>query len=101
MARQHAGITTATHPTFTDVFKATDVGGSDGLGCQQILLTNRGSNNLRVRCEDPLDTAGEYAELLPTETKRYRGKGDDGRIKWIKAAGVGAAGNCAVEVEKN
>lgn len=101
MPRQSAGVVLATHPTFTDLFKATDVGGTDGAGCQALLLTNRGSNNVRIRCEDPADPAGEYAEIQPTETKRYEGRGDGAPIKHVKGAGVGAAGLCAVEVVKN
>ena len=97
MARRHAGITTATHPTFTDVFKSTDVGGSDGAPCKALRITNRGSNNLRYRVEIPADGAGEYGELLPTESAVIR----DEQVKWVKAAGVGAAGTCAVEVELN
>lgn len=75
MARRNNRIAIPVGPTWTDVFRSQDAGGSDGPGARELLLSCSpdSAGALEYRIEAPADPANQQARLEPGEAARITG----------------------------
>jgi len=97
VARRSSSIAVADNPAVTDLFRASDVGGSDGAAASSIVVTCAAASLFPIafRVEDPADPIGESFTLAPGASMPLA---DRLGIKWITASGVGGAGIAEVSV---
>jgi len=97
MARRSSSIAVASGPGFTDLFRADDVGGTDGgairIGFVSVPATAAAPVEYRV--DDPADPAGEVFALQPGDGALVRARLG---VKHVSARGVGGASTAGFEV---
>lgn len=97
MARRSTTIPVPQGPEWTDVFKATALGGTEGYPLRDVLLSCHAdsASALEYRLESPADPVGESAELQPGEAVRITS--NTGGVGHIAMRGVDAAAIGGVE----
>jgi hypothetical protein len=99
MARRNNRIAIPAGPTWTDAYKTSQAGGSDGaVGAAEILISCAADseNAIQYRLEIPADPAGESATLFPGESVRLTGHTQP--IRHVVMRGVGGSAVGGVEV---
>lgn len=97
MARRDNRIAIDEGPDFTDLFRSTDAGGTDGIGLRSVLISCAAdsANPIEYRIESPADPEDEVGYLAPGEVVRLSPPGAP--IQHITARGVGGAATGGVE----
>lgn len=97
MARRNNRIAIPQGPSWADVFRSDEAGGSDGPGARELLVTCApdSAHAVEYRVEAPADPEGEHARLEPGEAARLTGHNQF--IRHVAMRGVDGAAVGGVE----
>jgi len=97
MARRDNRIGIGAGPSWTDVFRSQDAGGSDGPGARELLLSCSAESDapIEYRLEAPADPPNQRARLEPGEAARITGRNQF--IRRVVMRGVGGTAIGGVE----
>jgi len=99
MARHSPGVAIAAGPGWTDVFRSTVAGGTDGPPLKSALLTMRGANDAEILIKNPAQSAddSQYGLLDGGTNESYPLNFGGTPIHWVQARGVGGVTSVGID----